>query len=361
LFGFSLDQSVGGPQIFWQRTFGRLLGDDLIQTEDANGNIVMRNATFDERMDALKKNLPVLMDNLRNALLMFNWKGDVAWINGAPNYPAMDIFTGSLLIVGAAAWLALMVKRRDAGDWLMPIAFGIMLLPSALSIAYPIENPSATRMTGTLPEVYLFAAFPLALIVVVIQRLAAGRTGAVLASGLTAVVVLSAFASNSNTYFGPYLEAYIESSLPYTEAGRILKGFADSDGSFGNAFMLAYRYWWDARAVGLEAGLVDWPNGIPDPDGDNAPLLPADSLPRFMYDGSQRTDKYRFDPNKDILIFLSKDDQVTAARLQEWFPSGRATLIHSYQPGHDFTIYRVPWLGVDGFMEFLKHRGVVGG
>ena len=73
-----------------------------------------------------------------------------------------------------------MFRRRDAFDWaLLPLIL-IMMLPSALSIAYPIENPSATRMSGTLPGVYLLAALPLALLALALPRLI-GEAGSVLA------------------------------------------------------------------------------------------------------------------------------------------------------------------------------------
>ena len=84
MFRFSVDY----PNHFWMRTAGRLLGDEVIQETDAAGNIYERNATIEERLSAFQGNLPVLTSNIRNALLMYNWKGDVAWINAAPNRPA---------------------------------------------------------------------------------------------------------------------------------------------------------------------------------------------------------------------------------------------------------------------------------
>ncbi|MBZ0291039.1 MAG: glycosyltransferase family 39 protein, partial [Anaerolineae bacterium] len=101
LFGYWLEY----PEDFWRRTSGRLLGDDLIQETQEDGTIITRDATIQERLAAFNENLPILTNNFRNALLMFNWKGDVAWINAAPNRPALDSFTGALFIVGLAAWL----------------------------------------------------------------------------------------------------------------------------------------------------------------------------------------------------------------------------------------------------------------
>lgn len=331
------------PDDFWRRTQGRLLGDDVIQTVNEQGQIVERQATLQERLDALNRNLPILADNLRGALLMFNWKGDVAWINAAPNRPAMDTVTGALLVVGLAAWLARTVRRRDPFDWLVPLALVIMLLPSALSIAYPIENPSHTRASGALPSAYLIAALPLAIVMQALIDQVSGRRGRLAAGGVLVLVLAGAYGANSGTYFGSYYQAYLGSSLPYTEAGRVLRGFADSDGSYGNAFMIAYPYWWDHRAVGIEAGRTDWPNGI----------VTRDAVPRFLAEAYARADRYRLDPERDLLFFYAAADDDTDVALRQWFPTGRSQLVQSYQEDDAYRLYRVPALGTDGLLAFL--------
>lgn len=333
------------PESFWMRTSGRLLGDDVIQEEDAAGNIILRNATIEDRLEAFDRNLPVLGNNMRSALLMYNWKGDVAWINGAPNYPAMDVFTGALLIIGLAAWAVLMVRTRDVVLVLVPLMLLVMLLPSALSIAYPIENPSATRTSGSLPSAYLMAALPLALLAVEMRRVLPRQMALapVIPVALVAAIVLGAYVANSNLYFGRYRESYELSSLPYSEPGRILRGFALSDGSYGNAFVIAYPYWWDHRAVGMEGGILDWPNGI----------VTRDQVPDFVYDVWQCGDnRYRLDPERDLLFFYNPRDTETADLLSVWFREGRAVRYPSYQLGDDFMFYRVPALGVEGMEAF---------
>jgi hypothetical protein len=339
LFGFWLQY----PDDFWRRTQGRLLGDDIIQTVNEQGQIVERQATLQERLDAFSKNLPILAENLRGALLMFNWKGDVAWINAAPNRPAMDAATGALLVVGLAAWLARMVRRRDPFDWLVPLALVIMLLPSALSIAYPVENPSHTRTSGALPSAYLIAALPLALVVQSLVQQVGGRGGRIAAGAAVVLVVGGAYSANSAIYFNTYYQTYLGSSLPYTEAGRVLRGFAESDGSYGNAFMIAYPYWWDHRAIGIEGGRIDWPNGI----------VTREAVPQFLADAYTRTDRYRLDPERDLLFFYAAADEDTDAALRQWFPTGRSLLMQSYQEDDAYQLYRVPALGIDGFQAFL--------
>ena len=228
----------------------------------------------------------------------------------------------------------------------VPLALVIMLLPSALSIAYPVENPSHTRTSGALPEAYLIAALPLALVMASILRLARGRAGVMLSGGLVALVVLGAHNLNSNIYFNDYRESYLVSSLPYTEAGRVLRGFAQSDGSYGNAFMIAYPYWWDHRAIGIEGGRTDWPNGI----------ISRNDIVSFLSEAAQRDDEYRLNPERDLLFFYATEDDETEALLTELFPDGYAQYRQSYQEDDDYKLFRVPRLGAEGFSALLEEH-----
>ena len=345
LFGFSVQY----PEDFWRRTSGRLFGDDITRTTDEAGNIVMRTPTIQERVDAFNQNIPVLMNNVRNALLMYNWKGDVAWINNAPNHPALDPLTGGFLIVGVAAWLARMFRRRDAFDWSLVPLILIMMLPSVLTIAYPIENPSASRISGTLPGIYLLIAVPLALIVLALPRLMGKALAWCLpVFGVVAVLWVS-YDNNAPTYFEDYSEAYSNASLPYSVGGRALSDFASANG-YGNAFIIAYPYWWDHRALAIEGGNIDWGNTI----------LTLDNAPVFLRDASWRTDDTRLDPTKDLLFFYSPDDLSAQEWLEENFPQGSSETVITYQPAHPFNLYRVPAIGQDAFTAFLRQHELVG-
>ncbi|PJF29758.1 MAG: hypothetical protein CUN52_06740 [Phototrophicales bacterium] len=341
LFRFSVEY----PTLFWMRTEGRLFGDDVIQTIDENGIVRERIATIGERIEAFNKNFPILSDNIRNALLMYNWKSDVAWISAYPNYPAMDTITGAFLIVGLAAWLGYMIIRKDGLLLIVPLMVVIMLLPSALSIAQPIENPSATRTSGSLPAVYLIAALPIGLFVSQMGRVfkqLGVRIGVVMITGL----IIIALSLNSQTYFDKYYQTYIPQSLPHSEAGRILRGFAMSDGAYGNAFLISYPHWFDDRTVGLEGGNIEWEatHGI------DVSFLYVPNVVSDAYYCPNRT--MRLDVDKDLLFFYHQKDDAMEANLRLWFPNGRTTVIHSYQPNDDFKIYRVPALGEAGFRAF---------
>ena len=324
LFHYSLEE----PEYFWERTSGRILGDDIPD---------------EERLDAFNANVPILMSNIRNALLMFHWKGDIIWIHGLSFEPAMDVYTGVFLILGIAAWGARMLKSRDPVLWFAPLMIFIMLLPSALAIAFPGENPSHTRTSGALPLVYLVAALPIAIIARHLMR-TFPRRAAALAVIFCAAVLLLANQRNTHLYLDRYADAYTKAAYPYSEAGTVLRGFADSGGGYGNAFIIAYPWWWDHRAVGIEAGQPFWPNSI----------ISLAELPQFLDEARQRTGQFKLNPNRDLLFFYSPYDEETPARLRQWFPNGYEREVHSpHSNARYYLLYRVPFLGKAGLEAFL--------
>ena len=341
LFVFSLEN----PDLFWLRTSGRLLGDSVIQEIDTNGNIIGRNATLNERISAFQSNLPILRQNILNVLKMFNLKGDVAWINHASNAPHLDALTGALLLLGMVSWIGYAVRRRDSVIWLVPVAAFIMLLPSALSIAYPIENPSTTRTSGALPFVYLMMAFPLGMMVHSLMQLTPQKW---LQRGIATLVmggvILISFLSNSKTYFLDYHNNYLLSSLPYRQGGEHLYAFNHEVGGIGNAFMIAYPYWWDHRALGFEAGIVNWQNGI---------VTLAD-VPQFLENAMRRTDAYHLNVERDLLFFYSVDDVATRTQLSAWFSNGEHHEITIQEQNRNYAMFQVPALGQAGFDRFLQ-------
>ncbi|MFW5772277.1 MAG: hypothetical protein ACOCZH_03055, partial [Phototrophicaceae bacterium] len=147
------------------------------------------------------------------------------------------------------------------------------------------------------------------------------------------------------TYYDDYREKYRFSTWPYSIPGEVLQGFAMSDGAYGNAFMIGYNNWWDYTIIGIEAGAMDWPNGI----------VNIDNVPRQMADLAfcPRV-PHRFEPNRDLLFFYFWDDLATEERLLSWFPNGYVKRITTYNsPTYDFKILRVPALGEDNFRAFI--------
>lgn len=350
LFAYSLEY----PQDFWRRTSGRLFGDDILQTTDEAGNLISREATVGERLGAFADNFPQLATNFGNALLMYHWRGDVAWFQSASLKPAFDPISGALLAVGLGAWAFLMVRWRDPAAWLLPPMALILMFASAFSIAYPNENPSATRMSGTLPIVYLFAGLAMAGLVLGVSNLGRGRVGVVLASAGAGALIFGSGMANVNTYWTGYVPLFTGSSQAHSAGGQAMREFVDSGaGDYGNIFVIGYPYWWDHRALGIEVRHLDFPNGVPE----------RVELPDWLENGLMREDDYRLDPNRDLLFLLAPEDVETADWLQMLFPQGHRQMIQTYQPEESFQTFRVPAPGeaaLNAAIEQMRLSDAVG-
>ncbi len=319
------------PESYMRRANTRIFGD--LPTAD------------EDRVSFLIESVPVLLNNIRKTALVFHFYGDSSWVSGLGNKPAMDPVTAGFMVLGFGAWLALIVKTRDPTIVFAPIYLFATLLPTALAISYPIEVPSFIRASGAIPPSYLIAALPVAVFCLRLCKTISGRLGHALAALFAAAVLLAANHYNASLYFGEFTDNYLRSSHPQAQAGRLLKGFAESDGAFGNAFILASPHWWDIRAIGIEADVMFWDSG-----GDVA------TVPKLLSRGLRRDGQFRLDPERDLLFFYARDNGDALPLLSEWFPAGRQMEIKA-QPAHkSFYIFRAPALGADGLQQFLEEN-----
>lgn len=90
------------PEFFLERTTGRLFGEDIVDIRNEAGEVIgQRAASVEDRIAALQRNLGVLGETLRRSLLMFNQRGDSAWITGDPDgTPQLDPYTGAFFRAG---------------------------------------------------------------------------------------------------------------------------------------------------------------------------------------------------------------------------------------------------------------------
>ncbi|PJF25235.1 MAG: hypothetical protein CUN53_13825 [Phototrophicales bacterium] len=100
--------------------------------------------------------------------------------------------------------------------------------------------------------------------------------------------------------------------------------------------------------MGIEAGRIDFPNGIPS----------LERAPQFIADAARRTNEYRFDPDREILFFYSPQDTAASAWLSAMFPFGVENLLDTYHPEDSYMIYRVPPIGAEGLAFFLAQNGI---
>jgi hypothetical protein len=279
---------------------------------------------------------------------MAHWQGDGAWISNATYYgdgaplPALDGLTGGLVILGLVAWAVYAFRLRNPALWLVPVSILIMLLPTAMTLAYTIENPSYTRASGAIPGVFLLAALPLGMLCWRVAQVPAPRRFApltvVLGMVLLAGVVLNGAQPNWDNFYTKYRLHYAYSWKPYTEIARPLHDFAQGEGSYGNAFMVAYPHWLDHRILGTMAGDIRWPNG----------LFTVQEV--FSVIARNANTPYEYDPTRPLFFMVHVDDAAAGEWLEAEFPGG-TTEVYTYRYVTDhgemegsYRIYRV-WAG----------------
>lgn len=303
--------------------------------------------TDEERWTLLRESGATFLSNIRSALLMFHHTHDNTWVSSIPGQPALDPVTGALLLLGAAAWLGLLAKERDPVYWFVPLLFFVMIFLTALAIAFPIEVPSLQRASNAIPPAYLIAALPLAILCRQFYRTLPRILGLAAAVGFAVIVIAAAYQYNRDLYFGDFMDNYHRSAQNHAEAGQILRGFAESDGAYGNAFIISSPHWWDHRAVGVEAGAMRWDNSI----------VEVSRLPQYIQHGLRRSDEYPLQPDRDLLFFFAPRNEAAPPLLRQWFPAGRQLEIRQEPAEKTFFIYRVPALGEDGLQTFLAANG----
>lgn len=209
--------------------------------------------------------LLIFLDNLKNVLLMFNYTADEVWVANIPTLPAMDPLLGGLLVVGAAATLALSWRTRNPWPALMLLTGLAMLLPSALSIAFPKENPSVVRTGGALPALMIVCAAAPALLIEGLRSLGRPR---LYQGGLAGVAILALLIVQVNweRVFAIYPEQYCPRAQNASDMGRELSAWLAAGGERRNAWIVGYPHWVDSRAVGVWIGEITFPNTVIGPE-----------------------------------------------------------------------------------------------
>jgi hypothetical protein len=294
--------AVDNPNLFWYRALTRSTG---VEREVAGLPLV----TF--------------LENNKNALLMFNYRGDVSFITNVPGDRTVDAVTGALMVLGMAYVLWRLFRYRDRTSlYLLAMVF-LLLFPTTSNTAFPIENPSVVRASGAIAVVFFFAALPLGLVASRLWRALGGlpyfapyRMAAV--AVLVAVPVLFAARLNFDWYFGRYDTGYRAAVSNELEMGAVVRGFADSVGDLQHAYVIAAPFWIDVRLVGIAAGDVTWQN-----------LLTENQIPTVKEDRNAK------------LFLVNQGDAASLDVLRQTFPEGSA---HRYisKVGRDFMVFLAP-------------------
>ena len=338
--------STAFPEDFWNRTRGRLFGEQaFIRDNPETGIPETYDPNLSEQFDRFLNNFDAFEQNYVDALRMWSWQGDGAWINNGGGRPALDPFTNALFLLGLVAWAGLIFKRWDMAHVLVPLGIMVMLLPSALTLAYQIENPSFTRASGTIPLVFIIAGYPLAQLGYYISNaMPRRRVGTGLALLLMIPIIALAGRVNYETFFEVYRESYSTSWKPYTAMSQPMQAFAQGEGSYGNAFLIAYPHWLDHRILGTSAGDIRWNNGL------------ANRQDLFAFIDNNAGTPYQYDSSKPLFFMYNSLDVETSDWLRTLFRDGEERLaVVEENPSLNFLVFTAPpnqdWQGLRAINE----------
>ena len=267
----------------------------------------------------------VFVDNYADALRMFNVAGDTSWFTSVPGAPMLGTVTGALFLLALVTWVIRLRVRNDPVDYLMVATVLVMLLPSALAIAFPVENPSATRASGVIPVIFLMAAWPLTLISQAWRRSFGPFIGTLSSGLLIAVLIGVAAVSSFNSYFNLYAESYRRAALNPGEVADAIRDEIGEDASLQGVWLQGWPHWHDYRAIGIEAGDITFNNAILDAVTLQQSLQVA--APRFS--------------TRPLVFIVHPADGEALTLLAEHFPDGSASMYPSETEGRDFILYVV--------------------
>ena len=298
IFAPLLRYSLDFPEMFWYRALTR-----VTSTEHAvQGNIIT-----------------IFGQNLANLALAFNWRGDEVWPTNISYDPTFDLVTGALFILGIAMAVWRFVRQRAPKYFYLIAVFGALILPSALSFAFPRENPSLVRMGGAIPFAAIILALPVAFLFRALrQSFARWRTGAALSALGVGIVLAPIIALNYHWYFVDYDLSYRKSAQNSAEVAAVIRDFAGSVGDLQHAYFIGYPFWIDGRAIAINVGDIHWKN--------------------FTLDAKD----FLVDANTNLLFIVNPEDKANLKILQDHYPQGQLKTFHSRTPGKDFFEFFVP-------------------
>lgn len=266
--------------------------------------------------------LSILLGNLWNGLKMFNWDSGEIWVVSLGHRPVLDWVSGALFIIGAAFVAARYIIRRHWFDLFTLLSIPLLMTPSFLALAFPAENPAPNRAAGALVPAFTLVGFALAATVGSLRRVWPGRLGLALAGGFGVALAVLAVAANHRMMFVDYAEQYRNRSWNTSAAGDVIRGFAESVGSYASAHVVPYPHWMDTRLVGFEAG-----------------------RPGMDYALSREAIGSLVGELHPQLFLVHIDDHDTLEVLRSVFPEGSERRFVSGIEGRDFWIYFVPARG----------------
>jgi hypothetical protein len=262
----------------------------------------------------------IFLGNLVRGLGIFGWDDGQIWIASIPHRPALDWLTGAFFHLGVVLMVVRYIRQRDWRDAFTLASIPVLLLPSTLALAFPDENPALHRASGAYIPAFVLVGMAVVATIDWAKKLFAQRRSAMVGvyAGLGLLFVISAVI-NYRLVLVDFAKLNLQSTWNTAQAGEIVKGFAESVGSYETAHMVPYPYWMDGRLVGINAGqpTIDF-------------STPSDQLADLQ------------DEPRAQLFLVNMQDKPDQDLLAQLFPDGRWSIAQSGEPGKDIAVFLVP-------------------
>jgi hypothetical protein len=220
--------------------------------------------------------LSIFADNVKNVLLMFNYTHDEVWVANLPDRPALDPLLGALLVLGVGGCIVVSVRQRNPWPIALLASGVLMLIPSALSIAFPHENPSVVRTGGALPLLMIVCAMLPGMLLTsppnsTPQKTKRQRLQLYTVWGVITALCALVIAVNFQRVFVDYPVQYCPRAQNASDIAHEMDVWVNAGHSRDNAWLVGYPYWVDTRAVGVWIGDINFPNSAGLAVGDRDP------------------------------------------------------------------------------------------
>ncbi len=213
------------------------------------------------RLTSLERQIPgsapeILFNNIGNVLLMFNYTADDTWVVNLRFKPSVDSILGGLIVIGATGAIVIGIRRRDPWPIMLLGAGILMLIPSALSIAFPRENPSLVRTGGAIPMAMILCAIVPGML---LERARIQRIWLHIPTmALIGFLVSGTILINRERIFVEYPLGYCQNVLHSADMAHEMQAFIDAGNPRENVWFVARDGWVDYRAVGIELGQIQY-------------------------------------------------------------------------------------------------------
>ncbi len=290
----------------------------MTSSDENMANVMYRSLTRISTVETEFPDNPVVIfgQNMGRVMAMFAWDNGNTWVHSVPSRPALDVVTAPLFYLGYALMIYRYATRRRWEDGMLLLSVPMLLLPSAMSLAFPAENPSLNRTGGAIIPVFLIVAITLEGILRAIKGWFAGERGRMAAWAAAGIILAIAASENYNLVFKEYDRQFRLSAWNTSELGAVIRGFADSIGSEETAWVIPWPHWVDTRLVGINAGVY----------------IRDYAVPRDLLDQTAG-----FPGAKLYLVHV--DDIDTLNELYRLYPDGVETRYVSETPGKDFLVF----------------------